>query len=191
MPLQSIQGALAGYATFMRNATSGYSYPPLPLPPAAASPEPSRSANSHSRSGSGSGGGSDGSRPAQLTTVTVDFMSLCEHHLLPFCGTLAAGLALAEPAGQGSVAVASVQRCVAAFSKRLQIQERLTHQVADALQPLAVEGSLVVSCTAAHMCMIARGVQQHCSRTTTHAARGGFAQDPAARLAALAQLRTL
>ena len=190
--MQSIQSALAGYATFMRNATSGYSYPPLPLPPAAPSPGPGRSADSHSRcSGGSSSSGSAGSSPVQLTTVTVDFMSLCEHHLLPFCGTLAVGLALAEPAGQGSAAAAAVQRCVAAFSKRLQIQERLTHQLADALQPLAAEGSLVMSCTAAHMCMIARGVQQHCSRTTTHAVRGGFAEDPAARLAALAQLRTL
>ena len=180
---------MAGYATFMRNATTGYSLLPLSLPPLSAEALSSRSSPSSSSSSSS----------GKLTTVVVDFMSLCEHHLLPFCGTLAVGLALAEPAGPaGSVSqepapeaaiAAAVRRCVAAFSRRLQIQERLSHQVADALQPLAVEGSLVVSCTAAHMCMIARGVQQHCSRTTTHAARGVFARDPAARLAALAQLR--
>ena len=124
-----------------------------------------------------------------LCTSSHDFMSLCEHHLLPFCGTLAVGLLLAETQLQAAVALA-VQQAVACFSKRLQIQERLSHQVADALRPFAVEGSVVVSCSAAHMCMIARGVEQHCSRTTTHAARGLFASDGAARLRALQQLRT-
>ena len=166
---QALQQALAGYATFMRNATSGYS---MPLQPSSPAPSPQPTA-----------------RQRQLWVSSLDFMSLCEHHLLPFCGTLAVGLLLANPQAQEAAQLA-VQQSVARFSKRLQIQERLSHQVADALQPWALDGAVIVSCTAAHMCMIARGVEQHCSRTTTHAARGLFARDAAARLEALQQLRT-
>ena len=172
---QARQSGLAGYATFMRNATSGYS---MPCP---SSPAPSLQL---------APGSQQQQQQQQLWISSHDFMSLCEHHLLPFCGTLRVGLLLPPDGAGRQLAAAAVQQSVARFSKRLQIQERLSHQVANALQPFSLEGAVIVSCTAAHMCMIARGVEQHGSRTTTHAACGLFAREPVSRVEALQQLRT-
>lgn len=74
------------------------------------------------------------------------------------------------------------------YSKRLQVQERLTHQVADAVAATLGAQAVLVVVESAHMCMVARGVEKHASTTLTTAARGPWAIDPAARAAAMAAL---
>ena len=122
----------------------------------------------------------------ELQVVHACFASLCEHHLLPFQGAIQ--VALCPAAGLAPSAVApAVHELVGCLSRRLQIQERLTHAVADALVPLAMYGSVLVVCDAVHMCMVARGVEQHASATLTYAVRGCFESDSGLRAEALQQ----
>lgn len=112
---------------------------------------------------------------------TFAFTSQCEHHLLPFSGHFAV-LFLNSTSPIDNATIDAVDReCtyhVDRFSKRLQVQERLTQQVADAfwsgivrLGMISQIEHIVVVCECKHMCMIARGVQQHCSATTTYTTR--------------------
>lgn len=107
----------------------------------------------------------------------IELYSLCEHHLLPFYGK--AHIAYI-PNGK-IVGLSKLPRVVDVFARRLQVQERLTEQVAqaltDALQPLGV--GVVVE--AYHMCMMMRGVQKQNSSTITSAMRGVFRDDPKTR----------
>jgi GTP cyclohydrolase I len=107
----------------------------------------------------------------------IELYSLCEHHLLPFYGK--AHIAYI-PNGK-IVGLSKLPRVVDVFARRLQVQERLTEQVAqaltDALQPLVV--GVVVE--AYHMCMMMRGVQKQNSSTITSAMRGVFRDDPKTR----------
>jgi GTP cyclohydrolase I len=100
----------------------------------------------------------------------VELYSLCEHHMLPFFGK--AHIAYI-PNGH-IVGLSKIPRIVDAFSRRLQVQERLTHEILkclhDALQPLGV--AIVIE--ARHMCMMMRGVQKQNSVTTTSAFTGEF-----------------
>ena len=107
----------------------------------------------------------------------IELYSLCEHHLLPFYGK--AHIAYI-PNGK-IVGLSKLPRVVDVFARRLQVQERLTEQVAlaltDALQPLGV--GVVVE--AYHMCMMMRGVQKQNSSTITSAMRGVVRDDPKTR----------
>jgi GTP cyclohydrolase IA len=107
----------------------------------------------------------------------IEFYSMCEHHMLPFFGHAHVGYL---PNGK-VVGLSKVARVVDCFARRLQVQERLTNQVADALiEHLGAHGVAVVM-EASHTCMMMRGVQKQRSTTVSSAMRGGFESNPATR----------
>lgn len=105
------------------------------------------------------------------------FYSHCEHHMVPFFGTATVGYI---PNGR-VVGISKLARLVDCFSRRLQIQERLTSQVADAIWEELDPMGVMVVIEAEHLCMKMRGVKSPCSDTVTSAVRGVFANDPKAR----------
>ena len=105
----------------------------------------------------------------------ITFYSLCEHHLLPFYGRAAIGYV-----PDGRVAgLSKLARKVEVFARRLQLQEQLTSQVADALMEHLKPQGVIVFMEAEHMCMTMRGVQKPGTKTATLARRGVFETDPA------------
>jgi GTP cyclohydrolase IA len=108
----------------------------------------------------------------------IPFWSLCEHHLLPFYGTAA----VAYLPNQRLVGLSKLARLVRGYAARLQMQERLTGQIADALfvEPVHAIGVAVVL-KAEHLCLGMRGVKAPGSLTVTSALRGVFFDDPRAR----------
>ncbi|HEV8358791.1 MAG TPA: GTP cyclohydrolase I FolE [Gemmatimonadales bacterium] len=107
----------------------------------------------------------------------VEIYSLCEHHLLPFYGR--AHLAYI-PDGR-LIGLSKLPRIVEIFARRLQIQERLTDQIADAVMEVLAPQGVGVVIEAAHLCMMMRGVEKQNSRTVTSAVRGLFRSDPRTR----------
>lgn len=104
----------------------------------------------------------------------ITFYSLCEHHMLPFYGKAAIGYI-----PNGRVAgLSKLARAVEVFARRLQLQEQLTAQVADALMAeLDCKGAIVYM-EAEHMCMTMRGVQKPGTKTATLSRRGAFVENP-------------
>jgi GTP cyclohydrolase I len=103
----------------------------------------------------------------------IEFYSLCEHHMLPFFGRAHVAYI---PDGR-IVGLSKMARVVDVFARRLQVQERMTDQIADALvESLAPKGVGVVL-EAAHFCMMMRGVEKQDSKTITSALRGSFRDD--------------
>ena len=100
----------------------------------------------------------------------IEFYSLCEHHMLPFFGQ--AHIAYI-PNGR-VVGLSKVARVIEVFARRLQVQERLTDQVADALVEALDPVGVGVVIEASHFCMMMRGVEKQGSRTLTSALRGSF-----------------
>jgi GTP cyclohydrolase I len=119
------------------------------------------------------------------------FASQCEHHLLPFYGVAKVAYHPAPGGPPPAAAAAALRRAVEAFSRRLQVQERLTAQVADAAAAALRAEAVLVVVESSHMCMVARGVEEHASATVTSAARGAWAAAPAARRGALRALLDL
>jgi GTP cyclohydrolase I len=113
----------------------------------------------------------------------IPFYSLCEHHLLPFFGT--AHIAYI-PDGK-IVGLSKLARVVDAYARRLQVQERLTDQVAEALERLQPRGIMVIV-EAEHLCMAMRGVERPGAITRTSAVRGVMDTKPEARAEALTLL---
>ena len=112
----------------------------------------------------------------------IPFTSMCEHHLLPFTGR--AHVAYIPRKGR-ITGLSKIARCVEGYARRLQVQERMTSQVADALMAsLDPLGALVVV-EAEHMCMTARGISKPGSLTATSAVRGCFESDEKTRAEAL------
>ena len=115
----------------------------------------------------------------------IPFSSMCEHHILPFVGK--AHVAYIPRAGR-ITGLSKIARCVAGYAHRLQLQERLTCEVADALmRELDARGVLVVI-EAEHTCMTIRGIRAAGAMTTTSAVRGAFRDDQRTRMEALSLL---
>jgi len=105
----------------------------------------------------------------------IVFYSTCEHHLLPFYGKVHIGYI---PSGE-VVGLSKLARTVDVFAKRLQLQEQLTAQIADALMDNLSPKGVIVMIEAEHMCMTMRGIKKPGSKTVTVVTRGGFQEDEA------------
>jgi GTP cyclohydrolase I len=103
----------------------------------------------------------------------IEFYSLCEHHMLPFFGKAH----VAYIPGERIVGLSKIARVVEVFARRLQVQERMTDQIADALNDTLVPQGVGVVLEAAHFCMMMRGVEKQDSKTITSALRGAFRDD--------------
>lgn len=108
----------------------------------------------------------------------IELFSLCEHHLLPFYGRCHVGYL---PKGR-IVGVSKIPRVVDAYARRLQLQERLTAQIADALWHHLTPHGVAVVIEARHLCMMMRGVEKQNSVMTTSAMRGVFQSERATRM---------
>ncbi len=107
----------------------------------------------------------------------IEFYSLCEHHMLPFFGKAHVAYI---PNGR-IVGLSKMARVVDVFARRLQVQERMTDQIADALEETLTPQGVGVVIEGAHLCMMMRGVQKQGSHTITSALRGAFLSDPRTR----------
>ena len=107
----------------------------------------------------------------------IDFYSLCEHHLLPFFGKCHVAYI---PDGK-VIGLSKVPRIVDVFSRRLQVQERLTSQIAEIIQRKINPLGVAVIMEARHLCMEMRGAQSRNSPTVTSAMLGAFRKDPRTR----------
>jgi GTP cyclohydrolase I len=107
----------------------------------------------------------------------IEFYSLCEHHLLPFHGKVHVAYV---PAGH-IVGLSKLPRIVDVYARRLQVQERLTEQVADAIERVLRPEGVGVVVEATHLCMMMRGVEKQNSSTVTSAVRGIIRDCPMTR----------
>ena len=107
----------------------------------------------------------------------IDLFSSCEHHILPIIGRAHVAYI---PDGK-VIGLSKIARICEMYGRRLQVQERLTAQIADALQGLLQPKDVAVVVEASHMCMVMRGVQKPGSWTSTSAVRGVFADDAKTR----------
>jgi GTP cyclohydrolase I len=113
----------------------------------------------------------------------IPFTSLCEHHLVPFVGV--AHVAYLPEAEGGITGLSKIARMVEGFARRLQVQERMTTQIVEAMEKeLQPRGSIVVI-EAEHFCMSMRGVKKEGMTTVTSAVRGIFREDAKTRAEAL------
>jgi len=107
----------------------------------------------------------------------IELYSMCEHHMLPFFGK--AHIAYI-PNGR-IVGLSKIPRIVEVYARRLQVQERLTEEIAGAIDDVLKPTGVGVVIEAFHLCMMMRGVEKQNSRTITSALRGGFRDDPKTR----------
>jgi GTP cyclohydrolase I len=107
----------------------------------------------------------------------IDLASLCEHHLLPFIGKCH----VAYMPRKKIVGLSKIPRLVDMFSKRLQVQERLTTQIANALNDALQPRGVAVVIEAVHLCMLVRGVEKQNSKAVTSAMLGAFRDRPETR----------
>ncbi len=121
-------------------------------------------------------------REEVVVVKDIQFTSMCEHHILPFIGK--AHVAYIPKEGR-ITGLSKIARCVNGYARRLQVQERLTSEVADAMMAMLDPRGVFVVVEAEHMCMTARGINKPGSLTTTSSARGIFKQDAQARSEAM------
>jgi len=108
----------------------------------------------------------------------IDFYSMCEHHLLPFYGKVHIAYI---PNGK-IIGLSKIPRIVEVFSRRLQVQERMTQQIADTIEKYLQPNGVAVVAEAFHMCMMMRGVEKQNSSATTSAVHGVFKEDARTRM---------
>ena len=116
----------------------------------------------------------------------IEFYSLCEHHLVPFFGKCHVGYL---PDGK-IVGLSKIARLVEMFSRRLQVQERLTHEIAHALEEAIQPRGVAVVMQARHLCMMMRGVEKQGSQMVTSAVLGAFRERDRTREEFMSLLRT-
>lgn len=104
----------------------------------------------------------------------IEFYSMCEHHILPFFGKVCVGYL---PKGK-ILGLSKLARIVDAYAKRLQVQERLTEQICNAISHLIPNDGVIVACEGAHLCMKMRGVEKQDSTTITFESSGKFIENP-------------
>jgi GTP cyclohydrolase I len=107
----------------------------------------------------------------------IEFYSLCEHHLLPFYGRIHVAYI---PDGR-IIGLSKIPRIVDVFARRLQVQERMTQQIAQAIESVLAPKGVGVVAHAAHLCMMMRGVQKQNSAAMTSCLLGVFRSDPKTR----------
>lgn len=112
----------------------------------------------------------------------IPFYSVCEHHLMPFLGK--AHIAYI-PKGNKLIGLSKLARIVEIFAKRLQLQERLTSQIADTIKDLIDPLGVLVIIEAEHLCMTMRGIKKPGSKMVTSALRGAFKKNESTRKEAL------
>ena len=117
----------------------------------------------------------------------IEFYSLCEHHLLPFYGRVHVAYI---PNGK-IIGLSKLARIVDVFAARLQVQERLTVQIAEAIQDVLNPRGVGVVADAAHLCMMLRGVQKQNSSTMTSCLLGSFRSNPDTRNEFLGLVRNI
>jgi len=117
------------------------------------------------------------SHESMICVRDIEIYSLCEHHMLPFYGKAHVAYL---PDGR-IVGLSKIPRVVEVFARRLQVQERLTDQVADALCQVLKPLGVGVVIEAYHLCMMMRGVEKQNSKTVTSALRGAFRDDAKTR----------
>ena len=141
-----------------------------------------------------------GSNPADHLEVTfaadhdemvmvrdIPFASLCEHHLVPFIGKAHVAYI---PGEDGRITgLSKLARLVDGFAKRLQVQERMTTEIADAIEDALAPRGVLVVVDAEHLCMSMRGVKKSGTSTVTSAVRGLFRSDAATRMEAMQFVR--
>lgn len=103
----------------------------------------------------------------------IEFYSMCEHHILPFFGTIAIGYI---PKGK-MIGLSKLARIANSYAKRLQVQERLTSQICQLLSETLPNDGVIVRCEAGHLCMKMRGVEKQESTTVTFDYTGKFSKD--------------
>ena len=117
------------------------------------------------------------SHQSMIMVRDIELYSLCEHHMLPFFGRAHVAYI---PDGK-IMGLSKAARIVDVFARRLQVQERLTDQIADAVMEVLAPHGVGVVIEAAHFCMMMRGVEKQNSRTVTSALRGIFRDDSKTR----------
>jgi GTP cyclohydrolase IA len=100
----------------------------------------------------------------------IEFFSMCEHHMLPFYGKMHVAYLPTEKV----IGLSKIPRIVDMFARRLQVQERLTQQIAETIQQVLEPRGVGVICEARHFCMMMRGVEKQHSGTVTSAMLGAF-----------------
>ena len=116
----------------------------------------------------------------------IHFASVCEHHLAPFVGRTHIAYI---PKGGRIVGLSKLARLIDTFARRLQVQERLTCEIADTIFDVLKPVGVMVVMEAEHTCMTVRGVRKPGALTITSAIRGGFRKDPRTRAEAMALIK--
>ena len=128
----------------------------------------------------------DENHDEMVVVKDIEMFSMCEHHLVPFIGKVSIGYI---PNGK-VLGLSKLARIVEIYSRRLQLHERLTKQIAMAVCTAIEPQGVGVVIEATHMCMVMRGVQKVSSKTVTSAMLGTFRDDPKTREEFLTFVRT-
>jgi GTP cyclohydrolase I len=121
-----------------------------------------------------------------VVVKNIEFFSLCEHHLLPFFGKIHVAYLPKDKV----IGLSKIPRVVDMFARRLQVQERLTQQIADAITEAVSPRGVGVLCEAQHFCMMMRGVEKQHSSAVTSSMLGAFRNEQETREEFLSLIRT-